>query len=105
MAATVQALHMFDKLLAKYEFWKFLRITSWILRFLNNCRRTKNSIPLITREIEQRKNDYDKCLIYLLDTFLKAIVTAVSDIVQYLIHNQNQDHYQKTGQKQPCPSK
>ena len=28
MAATVEALDMFDKLLAKYEFWKFLRITS-----------------------------------------------------------------------------
>ena len=31
MAATVEALDTFDKLLAKYEFWKFLRITSWVL--------------------------------------------------------------------------
>ena len=56
MAATVDALGMFDKLLAKYEFCNFLRITSWIFRFLYNCRRTKQSGPLTTSEIEERKN-------------------------------------------------
>ena len=60
MAATIQARHMFDKLLTKYEFWKFLRTTSWILRFLNNCRRTKQSGPLTTSEIEQRKKFWIK---------------------------------------------
>ena len=55
ISATVEALDMFDKLLAKYEFWKFLRVTSWIFRFLNNCRRSKQSGPLTTSEIEQRK--------------------------------------------------
>ena len=60
MAATIQARHMFDKLLTKYEFWKFLRTTSWILRFLNNCRRTKQSGPLTTSDIEQRKKFWIK---------------------------------------------
>ena len=60
MAATVEALDMFDKLLAKYEFWKFLRITSWIFRFLSNCRRTKQSGRLTTSKIEQRKKVLDK---------------------------------------------
>ena len=60
MAATAEALDMFDKLLAKYEFWKFLRITSWIFRFLNNCRRTKQSGPRTTSEIEERKNFWIK---------------------------------------------
>ena len=54
IAATVEALDMFDKLLVKYKFWKILRITSWIFRFLSNYRRTKQSRPLTTSEIEQR---------------------------------------------------
>ena len=54
MAAIVEALDMFDKLLAKYKFWKILRITSWIFRFLSKCRRTKQSCPLTTSEIKQR---------------------------------------------------
>ena len=60
MAATKEALDMFDNFLAKYEFWKFLRITSWIFRFLNNCRKTKQSGPLTTSEIEQRKKFWIK---------------------------------------------
>ena len=60
MAATVETLDMFDKLLAKYKFWKFLRITSWVFRFLNNCRITKQSGPLTTSEIEQRKKFWIK---------------------------------------------
>ena len=51
---------MFDKCLAKYKFWKFLRITNWIFRFLNNCRKTKESGPLTTSEIEQRKKFWIK---------------------------------------------
>ena len=31
----------FDTLLKKFNFWKFLRITSWVSRFINNARRTK----------------------------------------------------------------
>ena len=50
MATTVEARDMFDKLLVNYEFWKFLRITSWIFRLLSNCRRTKQSCPLTTSE-------------------------------------------------------
>ena len=60
MVATAEALDMFDKLLAKYEFWKFLRITSWVFRFLSNCRRTKQSSRLTTSKIEQRKKVLDK---------------------------------------------
>ena len=58
MAATGEALDMFDKLLAKYEFWKFLRKTDWIFGFLNKCRRTKQSGPLTTNEIEQRLRSF-----------------------------------------------
>ena len=160
-----------------------MRITSWVFRFLNNSRRTKQSGPLTTSEIEKTKKFWIKreqqrvlhsekfkitekrlnllqnsegmyvCKgriegaypIYLpnksllsekinfaahkntlhggvlmtmtnvrstfwipslnLQNLSSAIVVAVSDIMQYLIHNQNQDHYQKTGQKHPCPSK
>ena len=53
MEATVEALDMSDKSLGEYEFWKFLRITSWIFRLSNNCRRTKQSGPLRASEIEQ----------------------------------------------------
>ena len=60
MTAAVEALDIFDNLLAKYEFWKFLRIISWIFRFLNNCRRTKQGGPLTTSEIEQRKKFWIK---------------------------------------------
>ena len=45
MAATVEALDMFDKLLAKYEFWKFLRITNWIFR-LSNTAEEQNKVAL-----------------------------------------------------------
>ena len=38
----------FDTLLKKIIFWKFLRITSWVSRFLNNVRRTKVKKPLTT---------------------------------------------------------
>ena len=60
MEATVEALDMFDKSLSKYEFWKFLRITSWIFRLLSNNRRTKQSGPLTASEIEQRKKFWIK---------------------------------------------
>ena len=36
----------FDTLLKKFNFWKFLRITSWVSRFINNVRRTKVKEPL-----------------------------------------------------------
>ena len=37
-----------------------MKITSWIFRFLNNCRRTKQSGPLTTSEIAQRKKFWIK---------------------------------------------
>ena len=44
-----------DETLKRYSYWKFLRITSWIQRFLHNCKRLKSerqSRPLKTKEIE-----------------------------------------------------
>ena len=38
------------RLLLKYNLWKFIRITCWISRFINNCRRTKTMGPLTTEE-------------------------------------------------------
>ena len=38
----------FDTLLKNFNFWKFLRITSWVLRFINNVRRTKVKESLTT---------------------------------------------------------
>ena len=60
MEATVEALDMSDKSLGEYELWKFLRITSWIFRLSNNCRRTKQSGPLRASEIEQIKKFWIK---------------------------------------------
>ena len=57
MAATVETL---NKLFAKYKFWKFLKITGYIFRFLNNCRKIKQSDPLTTSETEQRKKFWKK---------------------------------------------
>ena len=37
-----------------------MKIPSWIFRFLNNCRRTKQSGPLTTSEIAQRKKFWIK---------------------------------------------
>ena len=44
-----------DETLKSYSYWKFLRITSWIQRFLHNYIRLKSerqSRPLKTKEIE-----------------------------------------------------
>ena len=50
-----------DNLLDRKSYWKTLRITSWILRFINNCKaKTKNEKgtvgPLKTEEILRARN-------------------------------------------------
>ena len=46
----------FDTLLEKLNLWKFLRIKSWVSRFISNARRTKVKGPLTTEElINQQK--------------------------------------------------
>ena len=43
--------------------WKVLRMTTWVSRFINNCRRRKGSGPLTTSEtknqINQQRLDLD----------------------------------------------
>ena len=43
-----------DRLLLKHSLWKFIRITCWISRFFNNCRRTKTKGPLKTEETNKQ---------------------------------------------------
>ena len=50
-----------DNLLERKSYWKTLRITSWILRFMNNCKdKAKNEKgtigPLQTEEILRARN-------------------------------------------------
>ena len=42
---------IFDNLLDKHDYWKFIRITTWIKRYIINCKgKTKLSGPLATEE-------------------------------------------------------
>ena len=52
MTPTIEKLDTFDKLLANYELYKLLRITTWIKKCINNCYTTKRSGPLKTDETE-----------------------------------------------------
>ena len=52
MLATKLTLDEFDILLQKLNLVRFMRICSWIKRFINNCRRAqKTEGPLTTQEI------------------------------------------------------
>ena len=47
----------FDLILDKFNLHKVLRISAWIQRFINNCRKNKKSGPLTTLElVNQKKN-------------------------------------------------
>jgi hypothetical protein len=51
-AAAVEKKDELDELLEKHSFWKTIRVTAWIRRFLRNCQIKKEEIvtgPLITR--------------------------------------------------------
>ena len=60
MTTTIDNSDTFDNLLEKYELYKFLRITAWIKRFLNNCQKTKCSGSLKTDETEHQKKFWIK---------------------------------------------
>ena len=54
MTSTTLKSDNMDKILQRHSYWKLLRITSWIQRFLQNCKKLK-SRPLNTKEIETRE--------------------------------------------------
>ena len=47
-------------ILHKFDLHKTLRISAWILRFINNCRKNKKSGPLTTAELVNQKKFYIK---------------------------------------------
>ena len=50
----------FDLILHIFYLHKALRISAWILRFINNCRKTKKSGPPTTAELVNQKKFYIK---------------------------------------------
>ena len=50
----------FDSILRKFDLHKALRISAWILIFINNCRKNKKSGPLTTAELVNQKKNYIK---------------------------------------------
>ena len=50
----------FDSILHKFSLCIALRISVWILRFINNCRKNKQSGPLTTAELVNQKKSYIK---------------------------------------------
>ena len=60
MTTTIEKSDIFDNLLEKHELYKFLRITAWIRRFLNNCQKSKRSGPLKTDETKHQKKFWIK---------------------------------------------
>ena len=50
----------FDLILHKFLLHKALRISTWILRFIDNCRKNKKSGPLATAELVNQKKFYIK---------------------------------------------
>ena len=57
---TVEIQDDFDLILYKFDLHKALRISAWILRFINNCRKNKKPGPLTTVELGNQKNFYIK---------------------------------------------
>ena len=51
IATTVKQKDLFDFLLDKYELHKILRVSAWITKFINNCRKFRKKEPLTTSEI------------------------------------------------------
>ena len=70
IATTVKQKDLFDFLLDKYELHKILRVSAWITKFINNCRKFRKKEPLTTSEIpcwekfcvkrEQRKVEHSE---------------------------------------------
>ena len=57
---TVEIQDDFDLLLHKFDLHKALRISAWVLRFINNCSKNKKSGPLTTVELVNQKKFYIK---------------------------------------------
>ena len=51
----------FDLILNEFDLHKALRISAWILRFINTCRKNKKSGPLTTVELVNQKTFCIKC--------------------------------------------
>ena len=58
LANTAEQKDLFDFLLDKYEAQKLLRISTWITRFINNCRKFKKRGHLATSEIQCQEKFY-----------------------------------------------
>ena len=54
MTITIEKSDTFDNLLEKNELYKFLRIATWIKRFLNKCQKNKRSGPFKTDKTEHQ---------------------------------------------------
>ena len=48
---TNTALEFMNEMLQRFNYWKLLRITAWILRFKTNCLGQRSKGPLTTEEI------------------------------------------------------
>ena len=54
-----------DVLLERTNYWRTIRVTAWVLRFISNCRARKNKLkktsgPLVTEEINTARNCWVK---------------------------------------------
>ena len=54
-----------DALLERSNYWRTIRVTAWVLRFISNCRARKNKLkktsgPLVTEEINTARNCWVK---------------------------------------------
>ena len=54
-----------DVLLERSNYWRTIRVTAWVLRFISNCRARKNKLkktsgPLVTEEINTARNCWVK---------------------------------------------
>ena len=58
--ARIEIQNDFDLIRHKFDLHKALRISAWILRFINNCRKNKKSSPLTTIELVNQKKIYIK---------------------------------------------
>ena len=58
--ATVGIQNDFDLILHNFDLHKAFRISAWILRFINNCRKNKKSGPLRTLDLVNQKKNFIK---------------------------------------------
>ena len=55
---TIEFQDDFDLMLHKFYLHKALRISAWILRFINNCRESKKSGPLTFVQLVNQKKKF-----------------------------------------------